>query len=126
MKKERKRKEKKERSKIRTRTKDRRKEFTKTANTRMGIKGSKTDTKGPINHSIDRCIRLPLKHWIHFRRSSLCPPTSNILSGSERVSSAQEKQNKCLPLVEKLGTTVSLGFMVPGNSSQLNMHLNVS
>lgn len=22
---------------------------------------------------------LPLKHWIHFRRSSRCPPTSNIL-----------------------------------------------
>lgn len=24
--------------------------------------------------------KLPLKHWIHFRRSSLWPPTSNILS----------------------------------------------
>lgn len=29
--------------------------------------------------------QLPLKHWIHFLRSSLCPPTSNILQKKEKT-----------------------------------------
>lgn len=33
--------------------------------------------------------KLPLKHWIHFRRSSLWPPTSNILSDDNRKNYRQ-------------------------------------
>lgn len=32
----------------------------------------------------ERPVPLPLKHWIHLRRSSRWPPTSNMLRGRER------------------------------------------
>lgn len=32
---------------------------------------------------------LPLKHWIHFRRSSRCPPTSNILRKKHKSSQSE-------------------------------------
>ena len=89
----------------------------------MRIKGSKTNTKGQINLSIDGCIRLPLKHWIHFLRSSRCPPTSNILSGSERVSSAQltgETKQMAPPGGEARNHRVAVAVVGPEDSHHNN------
>lgn len=62
-----------------------------------------TCPKTPVINTCSH-IHSPLKHWIHFLRSSLCPPTSNILTKKHRevCLSGRKLKKKTFRQVNKL------------------------